>query len=143
MVRRIIAVTCVAIAVGIVWLLFGWQTVELPFGDATTRRWFGRNLITSLDKDRDGNADAVSRYTWRHPYEGLLEGPCVYPGVKHVEDRDGDGRWDTWTEDRCDRPNLERYLLRADTTGDGHIDTEIATNDGHSAYKKIEEARGF
>lgn len=127
-----------------VWLLFGWQTIELPaLGVIKEKRWFGKTLTVSCDKNRDGRFDLISKYTWNHPYEGLLNGPCVYPGVRHKEDRDLDGRWDTWSEDRCDRPEIERYLMGADTTGDGVADVEIATNDSYAAYKQIEKARGF
>ncbi len=61
-----------------------------------------------------------------------------------MEDRDFDGRWDTWTVNLG--PNgIGKCIIeyKVDTSGDGKPDWTFTSADSVKAYQDIMEARGF
>jgi hypothetical protein len=127
------------------WWLFGWSTGDHSvFGKSEAKRWFGRYTVVRYDSDRNGSFDWEAR--WRWPNEPVsINAACGDPGwIVIREDRDLDGRWDTWTR----RPNLSKpceLVIEADTTGDGVPNLKVTTGFAQlrAELKAVDEIRGF
>ena len=132
--RVLVGVVLILILATAGWWLFGWETIDNPpLGVETHRRMFGRVTVLSLDSDRDGNDDAQVFYSWRSPL-----GPQGAGWRDMREDRNRDGRWDTWLVNRGDRTQF-----RVDLNGDEVPDWEFITGDSISAFEEIRQTRGY
>ena len=140
--RRFNAFVVVVLGVVALWYLFGWSTLDNPsLGIIRQHRYFGRTTILTADTNRDGSIDFRAAYQWSDPYQGTVNGPCGDNNVLLTEDRNHDGRWDTWVE----RVGICQLLWRADTTGDGAPDWQLQApyNESQKVYEVLQEKRGF
>ena len=95
------------------------------------REW-GRITKVSVDANRDGRIDGEYVYTWNRPYIGNHgNDPATYR-----EDRNHDGRWDTWRD-------MSTTVLAVDIDGDEMPDVELDATQSGLAYAKARELRGF
>ncbi|MEZ5331591.1 MAG: hypothetical protein R2991_05970 [Thermoanaerobaculia bacterium] len=113
-------------------------------GTVTYRRLLGRIVAVESDRDGDGEAEVVSRYTFARPFHRQpTDSPCG-DWSRHAEDRDADGRADTWIRavgddgaGRC------LYLFEADVNGDGSADWSLESTARSEAYSRMAQIRGF
>ena len=143
--RYLVIIVALIIIAGLYWWLFGWTSADNPsLGMFCYKRFFGRVTIVDLDSNRDGKPDARVKYTWNDPYKGIVDGICVLAGVPVLEDRDFDGRWDTWTVNLGpDDDGNCIYEFKVDTSGDGKPDWRFTSVDSVKAYQDIRDRRGF
>ena len=129
------------------WYLFGWSTTDDPdLGIVRQHRFLGRTTEVAADTNHDGKVDFRAAYRWSDPYQGIVDGPC---GDRHVvlsEDRNYDGRWDTWVERAgfsADGTCLS--LWSADTTGDESPDwqRQAPYRESQDVYAALYQERGF
>ncbi|MEL7059530.1 MAG: hypothetical protein AAGN46_05840 [Acidobacteriota bacterium] len=126
------------------WWAFGWTAREHPdLGFIEESRWFGRVVRTTVDVDGDGRLDGEARVPWSSSVAGEV---CwVLPGCTMWlrEDRDGDGRWDTWWHrSEAAGGGLE---ISADLDGDGAADwfRRVDGPDVQEVLAALRAARGF
>ena len=137
------AIAALIIVVG--WHSFGWETLHTDTGWKIRRhRMLGR--VTLLAYDTDGNwfADAKVLYKWSDPWVPNRESKHDYKIA--MEDRDGDGRWDTWWEPTGESEDGDAVLLlRGDTDMDGKPDFEARelASTSASSYEELKDRRGF
>jgi hypothetical protein len=98
MLRWLIVVVVIIAVASATWWLFGWTTGITPEGPQTAHRFFGR--VTRLDDTTKVNGRMVRErilYRWSAPF-GRGEGwqSCVVIPPERWQDRNNDGRWDTW-----------------------------------------------
>ena len=144
--KRLAFAVAVAVLLGGGWWLFRVTTVENDtVGIVRYKRSFGRIVAIEADRDRDGRAEVVVTYSWSRPYTqgGDSGAGCLDPGHT-AEDRNRDGRWDTWyeavgpsTQGEC----VYRYSVDMDL--DGKPDWSFEAVNGTEAFAAIEERRGF
>ena len=138
-------VSCGIAAIGLLigwWYFFRPEVVENPaLGRFTYHRWFGRVVAVDLDVNRDGTADAGSKFSWSAPYEGILDGPgCFYPEARSWQDTNSDGLVDTWyhvVEQRDGAPCVYAFFI--DTNADGRHDWSFTSNDTETAFQDIKK----
>ena len=114
--------------------MFGWTNEDNPeLGLITKRRILARTTIVSIDADRDGMIDGQAFFSWFTPAKG------TYTNYREMrEDRNHDGKWDTWLI------NLEdKTKFQVDLTGDEKADWEFESSDSSAAYAKIKARRGY
>ena len=105
---------------------------------------FGRVTSLGYYTDRSSRAEATIRYKWSDPWTSGRE--SSYDFEVAMEDRNHDGRWDTWMEPTGETNNGDPVLvIRADTILDGEPDFEARGNAStlESSYRVIESQRGF
>jgi hypothetical protein len=136
----------VLVLAGIGWWLFGTSVITERSSTMTFHRWFGR--VTRIDVVFEGEKTLRDRfvYSWREPYEkGDPNGTCGGP-PEIWEDRNGDGRWDTWMyrvgPDRSGQCSTE---YRLDLNNDERPDWRFVSGPGEwtNAHKLIKQRRGF
>ena len=138
-------VTC-AIAVLAIpgWYLFGWETLHTDTGIRIRRhRFLGRVTRVAFDIDGYWRAEAKYVYRWSEPWTSERQYEHYY--VVAMEDRNRDGRWDTWwTPTRLDDGTVA-LALEADIDLDGKPDFEALepTDAPAASYDLIKEQRGF
>ncbi len=118
--------------------LFGWSTDDSLDMRITAKRFFGRITLLEIDRDGDGVTDAISEYSWSHPY-GHQTDP-----QRDVLDNNLDGVWDTWIVTIAENPGkfpLRRYEV--DTDLDGSPDVEFIESDPIAGNEKLRSLRGF
>jgi len=144
--RTVNALLFLASAVGLsllAWWLFGWSSVDNPaLGIMEFHRSFGRVTNATIDTNRDGVIDGEWLFDWAEPYSNEHLGG-IQPYRLLREDRNHDGRWDTWWEPADETDGVTR--LSADTTGDGEPDwnrdlEDLSTTE---ALNELETLRGF
>ena len=131
----------------IAWALFGWSTYTSKAGTLVSHRFFGR--ITNVDIYLAGARTPVehSVYSWSEPYaQGDPLTSCAAIPPARWQDRNHDGRWDTWLErtapDVAGECGIE---YRVDTTGRGVPDWTFSLPYGQQgrANDLIKSRRGF
>lgn len=145
---RYIAILASAAALACVaWWLFGWRTVESEAqGRLEYHRFFGRCTRLAADVNRDGRAEMEVFYPWSAPYIGIVDGPCGDSHLRTREDRDLDGRWDTWSVRLDSGPRSPCPLrIAADTDGDGEPDwyRTVPFDQAPEVYGELVAVRGF
>ena len=147
--RRVLVVTLAFVALGAIgWWLLGWRSYDNPaLGRIGYHRFFGQCTTVTFDADRDGRVDMELRYSWSEPYVGIVDGLCGDSFVSSREDRNHDGRWDTWTTKMprgSDSP-CSQLRLEADTKLDGKPDWSkvIQFGETQATYAELKELRGF
>ena len=146
--RRVLRVAAVFAGLAIAWWLFGWSTGITPLGKITLRRYFGR--VTRIDCSTRVNGKLVRErilFPWSEPFvrgEPITSCAAIMP--ERWQDRNGDGRWDTWLRrvgpDGSGECHVE-YLV--DTLGSGKPDWSFVMSyrDFEKADAMIKERRGF
>jgi hypothetical protein len=127
------------------WSLFGWTPEYQPsLGKTRIYRSWGQKTEAQVDTNRDGRLDTRLLY-----YSGGALPPAGCPADHQAlwEDRDHDGRWDTWMEVQgSDGQGGCRVLWSADTDGDGVRDRErtaVWSDDSGPIYEELKQQRGF
>jgi len=131
----IIALTCAS------WWAFGWSTSNNPeLGVIKEYRWFGRITRVTSDVNQDGTIDGELIARWSEPFEGN-GGIASFRSMS--EDRNFDGRWDTWILSTDDSPTST--LVSGDTNGDGSPDWKRPLKYGEyaEAIEELRAIRGF
>lgn len=138
-----ILVMCSLLAM--MWHYFGWETVHTDTGWSIRRhRVLGRITLLAYDTDGDGFADAKYVYRLSGPWVPERDDLHYYSLGK--EDRNYDGRWDTWLRPTNQTEDGDTVLLfQADTDLDGRPDFETlkAASVSSEAYEEVEKQRGF
>lgn len=113
-------------------------------GTVTYRRLLGRIVAVESDRDGDGEPEVVSRYSFSEPFHRQrLDSPCA-DWSRHAEDRDADGRSDTWIRAVGDDGSGRcLYLFEADVDRDGDPDWSLESADRAEAYSRMAQVRGF
>jgi hypothetical protein len=113
-------------------------------GTVTYRRLLGRIVAVESDSDRDGRPEVVTEYPFSAPFERQAVPEACPDWSPHAEDRDGDGRPDTWYRavgddgaGRC------LYAFEADVDLDGRPDWSMESTDRAEAYTRMAQLRGF
>ncbi len=136
------------VLLALAWWLFGFRTYRYGGSTMTLRRFFGR--VTRIDSVIVSNGRRYPErilFPWSDPYtpgDPITECAAIFPQV--WQDRNGDGRWDTWlrrvgpdSKSRC------RIEYQVDTTLTGTPDWTFVLNYGD--YKKadamMKARRGF
>ena len=125
------------------WFLFRSVEVDLGGQRAELKRVFGRVVAVDVDSNRDGRFDAHIQYSWAVPYDGIICGVGCFEHGLHSEDRNYDGRWDTWYEAVEQGPDPCRYSIAADMDLDGTADFRTESEDLASVLLEVKEQRGF
>jgi hypothetical protein len=135
---------------GLLWVWWTSRTIvtdNSEIGVIRYERLLGRILKIEVDADRDGRPDAEVRFRWADKYDGtnyFYDGPYCDDLGQHREDRDGDGRWDTWFRSVSGvGPGRCLYSFEADTTGDGRPDWRIRSRDAAAVFAELYDLRGF
>lgn len=113
-------------------------------GTVTYRRLLGRIVAVESDRDGDGTPEVVIEHSFSEPFERVGgPGPCE-DWSPRAEDRNGDGRPDTWYRavgddgrGRC------LYSFDADVDLDGEPDWSMESTDRAEAYSRMAQLRGF
>jgi hypothetical protein len=139
----------VAIGAGVSWWLFGFSRIQFRGTTMTSYRFFGR--VTRIDSTGTGDDGKTQRerlvFTWSKPFRNrhwVTGCEAIFP--ESWEDRNGDGRWDTWIYRVGPDPRGECQVeYRVDTKNSGRPDWVFRLPDGE--YKKANammiERRGF
>src|SRR5262245_47704171 len=94
--RRWSHIGLVLLTMGLLWWQFGFSVVETNELTVVTRRVFGR--VTRIHVfDRSWRERERLLFPWLEPFEHgdpITECAAIFP--KHWQDRNRDGRWDTW-----------------------------------------------
>ena len=143
----LIAFCSVAVLAGF-WNMFRSSTHQAgSLGAVVEYRFFGR--VTRVDMTPRGDSSPTDRfvYTWSEPFEnGDPLTSCAAIALEHWQDRNRDGRWDTWlrrvgpdTFGEC------QVLYEIDTTGRGTPDWSFTLPYGQwrHADDLIQKRRGF
>jgi hypothetical protein len=129
----------------VAWHYFGWETLHTDTGWTIRRnRTLGRVTVLAYDTNRDWFADAKYIYRFSDPWIPAEEYRHYY--IVGKEDRNYDGRWDTWWIPTDDTENGKRVILvRADTNLDGRPDYDFRKLAGVTSeeYAEVEQLRGF
>ena len=139
----------IVIGLGSSWWLFGFTTSRLADGSRMPLyRRFGR--VTQIESDVVVKGKTIHDrllFPWSEPFvngDPLTECAAIFP--ESWQDRNGDGRWDTWLyrvgPDSAGHCQIE---YRVDTRGSGRPDWVFRLP--HGQYEKAEammlERRGF
>jgi hypothetical protein len=138
----LIGVILIVVAIA-TWWGFRWTITDNPaLGVIREYRWFGRITRITVDSNRDGGIDAEMNFAWSQPYEGEQFGG-VTPYRRIREDRNFDGRWDTWIEPVDE--SMKSTRVSADTTGDGEADwiRTCGTFESAQLLQELKANRGF
>ena len=138
-IKAILVVIFLAVIVLVCWS-FRWSKVDNPaLGVIRGYHTFGRITRMTIDSNRDGRINGEILFSWDEPYEG---GSGIAPFSMSREDRDFDGRWDTWFEP-IDATNLTR--ISADTNGDGNPDwhRDCKSTETEQVINELKDVRGF
>ena len=127
-----------------------WSSTPIETGDGsggrvTYRRLLGRVVAVESDRDGDGDAEVVSEFSYAEPFTGSTDPAAGCDDwTKHREDRDADGRDDTWHRAVGETAGGEcRWRFDADVDGDGAVDWWLEVDDKSEAYSKLMRIRGF
>ncbi len=116
-------------------------------GTIRYERLLGRIVAIEVDSDGDGRPESLARFRWREPYDPNIytyNGPYCADVGRHFEDRDRDGRWDTWFHSISEVGEGDCvYSFEADTNGDGQPDWFQESADGIGIFAQLVELRGF
>lgn len=117
---------------------------DRDLGTVTYRRLLGRIVAVESDRDGDGKAEVRTEYSFAEPFERQsVSDPCP-DWRRHAEDRNGDGRPDTWYQAAGDDgAGRCLYLFEADVDADGDPDWTMQSTDRAEAYTRIAQLRGF
>jgi hypothetical protein len=136
-----------ALVAGVAWAW--WSSTPLETSDGAGgavvyRRLFGRVVGVESDRDGDGTAEVVTRYSYSEPFAGRLDpAQGCKDWTRHTEDRNADGRPDTWHRAVGETASGEcRWRFDADVDGDGEIDWWLEVDDKSEAYTKLMSLRG-
>lgn len=144
MLRAVLSFLVVAGLVAAWWTSRPVVEQDPALGTVTYRRLLGRIVAVESDRDGDGNPEVVTEYSFAEPFERPgASGPCD-DWTRHAEDRNLDGRPDTWVRavgddgrGRC------LYSYEADVDLDGDPDWSMESTDPSEAYSRIAQIRGF
>ncbi len=127
------------------WFLFRPLVEENPVvGRITYRRVLGPIVAVEGDRDGDGRTDIRVVYKWSQPYQGVAGGLGCLDYGQHWEDRNKDGRWDTWYEPVGEEEDGScRYGFSVDTDLDGVPDWMFESVANEATFGRIERRRGF
>lgn len=143
--RTLALVVATAVLVGAIWWLFRTTAVENDtVGIVRYKRSFGRIVAIEADRDGDGKVELRVSYSWSQPFHRDAVGPGCLDTGRTAEDRNYDGRWDTWYE--AVGPNSDGdcvYLYSADLDLDEEPDWEFESVSGTDAFVAVKERRGF
>jgi hypothetical protein len=147
--RRRLAIPALVIAgLGVSWWLFGFNTHQFGESSITSHRFLGR--VTRIDSVVVAGGRAVRTrqiYPWAEPFvNGDPMTDCAAICPESWQDRNGDGRWDTWIyrvgPDGAGQCQVE---YRVDSKGAGQPDWVFRLPAGQfeKANLMIKERRGF
>lgn len=138
----------VVLGVGAGWWMFGWSTYRLNGSEMTTHRFFGR--VTRIDSVVVANGKRLRErlvFSWSEPFvnrDPISDCGAIWPEM--WQDRNGDGRCDTWLyrvgPDSAGRCQVE---YRVDTKGTGRPDFVFRLPYGQreKADTMMRERRGY
>jgi len=146
--RQLLLIAGVAALLGGAWWLFGWSTFRRGDDHITLRRSFGR--VTRIDAVMLVKGVRVrerSLFDWSHPFvNGFASTDCGAIFPETWQDRNGDGRWDTWLyRVGPDSTGHCQSEYRVDTRGAGIPDWMFTMPYGQreKAEAMIKERRGY
>jgi hypothetical protein len=147
--RRSIVVAGIALAVlvglsfGVRWLFGSISYQDFDRGTVTVHRHFGRYTRVTYDKNNDGQPYIDARFSWSQPYTGEYS-DCGHPWTDQRQDRNLDGRWDTWLYRQL--PNQPCVVtVKVDLDNDGLPDHEeqLPFSQALKRVEGLDEERGF
>jgi hypothetical protein len=146
--RAVLTVGIVLGLIAIAWWLFGFSTHRIVGSKMTLHRFFGR--VTRIDSEIPVEGKTIRErllFSWSKPwvnFDPLTDCAAIFPEV--WQDRNGDGKWDTWL--RRVGPDAKGHCqveYQVDTTLSGKPDWTFVLDYGD--YKKadamIKARRGF
>ena len=148
-IRRGVILAAAGILLSSVWYLFGFKTESTGDGwKWVLHRSFGR--VTRIDHFRPANGSRPFErivFPWSEPYEGgdpMTSCASIFPEL--WQDRNGDGKWDTWAKRVGPDADGEcRVRYEVDTSGSGKPDWVFVADlrDYEKASQAIIARRGF
>jgi hypothetical protein len=145
---RVLTGVLILVGLGSAWWLFGFSTYRMGESRTTLYRRFGR--VTRIDSNVVANGKTIHErlvFSWSKPFvsgDPITDCAAIFP--ESWQDRNGDGRWDTWIyRVGPDSTGHCKVEYRVDTKGLGRPDWIFTLPYGQ--YKKadamMQERRGF
>jgi hypothetical protein len=128
--RATLAATFVALALALVaWWLFGFSSTTEDRIRVRRYRYFGRVTRIDIVVTKPGQTNHTRiLYPWSEPWrEGDPITSCAAIPPEVLQDRNGDGTWDTWL-----------YRVGPDSSGQCSVEYRIdLTNDGRADWRFV------